>query len=146
MIETPTIPNDVIVFPVIDRHLWDHRTGFDDHEMWHDLYSVNDNELGMMGTALIGNVCIALDKGLVSPDGDATLKLKRYPRDNGVDIPWPGMPDDSPLPLDLTALPFKTDMFLNEKNTFKKRVDRMALGYRVENTWVPYIREKVRLA
>jgi hypothetical protein len=52
------------------------------------------------------------------------------------------MPDDAPLPLDLTALPFNAAMMF-EDGRFQKLVDRRALMARIEALWVPHLLEVI---
>ena len=140
MIETLTTP--VVPYPCLECTLVEGgQVRWSDGFM--ELRESSDVELAGMGLAIIGNVCRQLAEGVVSPMADATLVLRLAP---GVerDVPWPGMPDDRSVPLDLTQMPFEAAMFLGpQEGLYKQRVDRLSLMHRIETAWVPYLRQQL---
>lgn len=106
---------------------------------WHDLGSATEQELAGMGLCIIGNLCKGLASKQISSHADARLELRQASLAAPIPLPWPGLPDARPLPLDLCQLPFEVEMFLNDEGHFTKRVDRLALMRRIETTWVPYL-------
>lgn len=146
-ISPPRIP-EPLVYPVLEAHLTYHEAGTVKDWMipsccFHDLWSAPDEELAGMGLAILGNLVKYCHADLYNERLGATLLLKRHPEDAGVTCPWPGMPDDRPLPLDLMQLPFDAAMFLDDAN-FTTRVDRLALMARIEAVWVPWLKSQMQ--
>ena len=147
--------HDPVVYPVIETWLTGQANGdLSDPQptpqarVWHrftpgcfhDLFSASDQELAGMGLAIIGNLCRQVSSHQLSTQADAKLILKRAKAAEEIPLPWPGMPDTRPLPLDLTELPFEFGMFLGDNEQFKKRVDRLQLMRRIEDVWVPHLK------
>lgn len=109
---------------------------------FHDLMDESDEHLAGMGLAMLGNLIKVIGKDLYDQTLSAQLLLKRYPTDTGIECPFPGMPDDRPIPVDLTQLPFQTGMFLQD-DTLKHRLDRWALMARVQEVWVPWLKRQM---
>lgn len=129
----------LVPYPCLEAHLLEQGVPVWG-EGFRDLLAASDEELAGMGLALIGNVCRRLATRQVTPEADATLTLRLAP---GVSrtLPWPGMPTDAPLPLDLTQLPFDTAMFLgNDDQKLRYRLDRVALMQRIQAVWVPALK------
>lgn len=147
--------HDPVVYPVIETWLTGHANGYLGdpqptpqlrmwHKFrdgcWHDLWSDTDQELAGMGLAIIGNVCKAVASKQLSTQADAKLILQLASHGEEIPLPWPGMPDDRPVPLDLTQLPFQFEMFLHdESKQFQKRIHRLDLMRRIESVWVPHL-------
>ena len=145
-----------VVYPVIETWLTGHANGFLGHPQptpqarvwhkfapgcWHDLFSASDHELAGMGLAIIGNLCKAVSDKRLSTDADAKLVLRLASYADDINLPWPGMPDARPVPLDLCQLPFEFEMFLHdETKQFQKRVHRLDLMRRIEDTWVVHLK------
>lgn len=159
---TKELVHDPVVYPVIETWVTGQRNGYLGdpqptpmlrvwHKFapgcWHDLWSSNELELAGMGLATIGNVCKWVADKQLSTQADAKLVLKLAAYGEEIRLPWPGMPDDRPMPLDLTELPFEYGMFLGDDEHFKKRLNRLALMRRIEDVWVPHLQSllKVRL-
>lgn len=147
---------DPIIYPVVETWLTGHASGFlgdpvptPAQRVWHrqawgcfhDLAVESDQELAGMGLAIIGNLCKLVASKQLSTQADAKLIWKRGHTDVERLLPWPGMPNDQPVPLDLCELPFDSAMFLHTEDTqFKQQVDRWALMRRIEEVFVPHIR------
>jgi len=147
--------DDPVVFPVIETYITGHANGFLGDPQptplnrvwrkmawgcWHELWSATNQELAGMGLAIIGNLCRAVAAKALSTRADAKLILKLGKAGEEIPLPWPGMPDDRPVPLDLTELPFQFEMFLHdETKQFQKRVHRLQLMQRIEDVWVPHL-------
>ena len=106
---------------------------------FHDLRSATSGELAGMGLAIIGNLCKLLGRDVYNPIIDASLRLTWAARDKGIRCPWPGMPDDRPMELDLTQLPFEVAMFVDDDGGIKHRPARLDLMLRIEQVWVPWL-------
>lgn len=148
--------HDPVVYPVIDCWLTGHKNGFlgdpqptPKQRVWHryvlccfhDLFSATDQELAGMGCVIIGNLCRLVAQKELSSQADARLELTLGKGAEPIALPWPAMPDARPLPLDLAALPFEWGMFLgDDDHKLKKRVDRMQLMHRIEETWVTHLK------
>lgn len=140
-----------VIYPVIETTLRYKRGSYEVEYLvpsccFHDLLNVPDGELAGMGLSIIGNLCRLLDRDIYDDCLFASLQL-RYSRDSKpVDCPWPGMPDDRAVPLDLTKMPFESGMFLgSDDNLFKYRPDRLQMLARIEEVWVPWLRERIKL-
>ena len=149
-VQAPTI------YPVVETWLTGHANGVladpvptPAQRVWHrqawgcfhDLSVESDQELAGMGLAIIGNLCKLVASKQLSTQADAKLVWKRGQSDVERCLPWPGMPNDQPVPLDLCELPFDVAMFLHTEDTqFKQQVDRWALMRRIEAVWVPHLR------
>lgn len=144
-------PAQEIRWPVLEAHLTYHHDGAVREWVvpsccFHDLASENDEHLAGMGLAILGNVVKLCQGDLYDEALGATLRLRRYPADKGVECPWPGMPDAAPLPLDLMRMPFDGAMFLDEPaEKFTHRVDRLQLLARINEVWVPWLRSQLIL-
>ena len=112
---------------------------------WHDLFT-SDQELAGMGLAIISGLVRTLHAHLYDEALGAKLLLKRWPGDVGKECPWPGMPNDAPVPIDLMQMPFDAAMFLEAKGEFKRRVDRLQLMARIQDIWVPWLRSQLIFA
>lgn len=109
---------------------------------FHDLRSSPDEELAGMGLAILGNLIKTVGHDLYDAAVGADLLLRRGPTDAGTPCPWPGMPNDAPIPLDLMAMPFDTAMFL-DADQFKYRLDRWQLMARIQHVWVPWLKAQL---
>lgn len=136
-----------VVYPALEtRLIFKTAVGEVSHPLesccFHDLMTVSDEELAGMGLAIIGNLCKQLSKDIFNQSIFASLTLKRSAQDDGIACPWPGMPDDSPVPLDLTQMPFQSAMFL-DADQLKWRVDRLQLMNRIQAVWLPWLKGKM---
>lgn len=143
-----------VIFPIIETWLTGDRYGFlgdpqptPQQRVWHrfapgcfhDLFSATDQELAGAGLCIIGNLCKGVAAKQISSQCDARLELTLAKGAQPILLPWPGMPDARPLPLDLTELPFAFGMFLDDAQ-LKKRVDRLQLMSRIEDVWVSHLK------
>ena len=146
---------DPLIFPVVETWFTGHANGYLGdpqptplNRVWHrapwgcfhDLWSADDNDLNCMGGAIIGDVCKTVATKQLSTQADAKLVLKLARAGAEIPLPWPGMPDDRPVPLDLTELPFSYEMFLGDDQRFTKRLHRLQLAQRIADLWVPHVR------
>ena len=151
-------PKPSVIFPTITTWITGNRYGFmgDPHptpqqRVWHrfspgcfhDLFADDEAEWAGMGLCIIGNICKALGRDQISADADAKLELQIAPGSDAIPMPWPGMPDDRPIPLDITKLPLDSAMFIADDKTFKYRADRLALMRRIHFIWVPWLQGKL---
>jgi len=155
------IVGEPVVYPVIETWVTGNRAGYCGdpqptallrvwHRLpqgcWHDLWNANDQELAGLGLATIGNVCKAVADKRLSTRADAKLVLKLAKIGEEIPLPWPGMPDDRPVPLDLAELPFQFEMFLDaDDEHFKKRVHRLDLMRRIEEIWVVHLKDLLKV-
>ena len=138
----------VVIYPILETRLTYHADGKVKEWLvpsccFHDLASAPDRELAGMGLAIIGNIVKHVGKDIYNEALDAKLLLKRYPTDTGIELAWPGMPNDAPLPLDLIQMPFDVSMFIDDDGKGTHRIDRLALMRRIEVIWVPFLKEKL---
>lgn len=143
--------SDVVRYPVLEVHLTYAADGalrewIVSECCFHELTTADDRDLAGMGLALMGNLIKTLGRNLYDEALGAVLLLKRHPRDAGLVCPWPGMPDDRPVPLDLTQFPFETAMFLDDDGNGKHRVDRLQLLARIHDVWVPWLHAQLLTA
>lgn len=105
---------------------------------------IDDTDLAGMGTVIIQNVCKALkDREIGFQAEDRQLKLLLHLENGGdaIELPWPGMPDDRPVPLDVEKLPFDASPFYEkEDGKFKKLIDRQEMMFRIRKVWVPHLK------
>lgn len=151
MLIRPAEAETGVIYPVIQTSLIRKQPGGAVESLlpsccFHDLTSADDHELAGMGLAIIGNLCKTLGKDIYDVNLFAKLELKMASYADPITCPWPGMPDDRPLPLDLTQMPFNTAMFLDEKNQLQWRLDRIKLMHRIREVWVPWLRGKLVLS
>lgn len=138
-------------YPVLELHLtYATASGLKewvvDEACWHDLLSATDQELAGMGLHTLQTLVRLLGKDIYDQALGAKLLLKRWPTDAGMECPFPGMPDDRPVPLDLTQFPMDVAMFHTGDGYFQKRVDRLALMHRIEAVWVPWLTSALVMA
>lgn len=106
--------------------------------------TLDDIDLAGMGTVIIGNVCKALKQGDFDHDRHLELHLQMEPESDLIQLPWPGMPDDSPVPLDVDLLPFDAVPFYEkEDGRFKRLIDRQRMMMRIKEVWVPYLKSEM---
>lgn len=104
----------------------------------------DDVTLSGMGLTIIGNICKNLKNGLLKWHYNAHLYLIPNIGADPIEMPWPGMPDDGPVPLDLAKLPFDTTMFLDTDDvTFKRLPDRQKTMDRIGLVWLPWLKQKL---
>lgn len=136
-----------IKYPVLDVILSDPATG----KAWlygpccfQDIFSSDDFELAGMGLAIIGNICQGIRNGNILMRYDALIQARTADGAEPIPLPWPGMPDDRPLKLDLAQMPFDPVMFLDTSDyQFKTRPDRLAMLDRIQAIWVPCLKAKL---
>ena len=105
----------------------------------------DDTDLAGMGTAIIGNVCKMLKGGDVSEDRDLEIHLQMDQEAKPVKLPWPGMPDDGPVPLNVDKLPFDAVPFYEkEDGKFKRLIDRQGMMMRIRELWVPHLKSLMK--
>lgn len=141
---------DIVVYPVLELHLTHYGPkGLQSQIVpgcaFHDLWGETDAELAGMGLAMMGNLVRVLGSRMYDNALDAVLLFKRYPGDPGTKCPFPGMPDDRPVPLDLMQFPFEAGMFLNDGKG-QYRVDRWQLMARIQQTWVPWLKQQMQVS
>ena len=149
MLTKPVVAAQEVIYPTIETPIYDASTGVTSYVVsacFHDLTSASDHDLAGMALAIVGNMTKGLGEKVFNPELFAELRLRRSRSDAGVKLPWPGLADDRPLPLDLTQLPWDTAMFIDEANQLKYRIDRLAFMDRVATVWVPWLRSKLVLA
>jgi hypothetical protein len=152
-VEAPTIHKntdgviEAIVYPVLESWLV-----HDDGRAiplygWHDLLAENPEHISGMGTCIIKDIIVMLGRMNGRYNfSKFTLKLllKRYPGDGGIECPWPGMPDDRPMPFDLGRMPFDYTMMLADTGQAERAIDRQEFTRRVSVYWEPWLREQLQ--
>ena len=104
----------------------------------------DDLDLAGMGEAIIGNICQGLHMGTIQMHYNAYLNLRLAEGADNIPLPWPGMPSDDVIPLDLCKMPFDSGMFLDaSENKFKFRLDRQQMVLRIQANWVPFLKAKM---
>lgn len=103
--------------------------------------TLNPHELAGMGLAIVGNLVQLVRQDVLSGAVEPELVILAAPGAPAQVCPWPGMPDDRPLPLDLEALPWDSSMFLRTDDELetRKRLLRWQLMRRIEDVWVPWL-------
>lgn len=150
MSESFKIIGSGLKYPVLETVLEDPRTG----KAWlvpqccfGDLLAkegCDDLDLAGMGEAIIGNICQGLHMGTIQMHFNAYLNLRLAEGAENIPLPWPGMPDDSVIPLDLCKMPFETEMFLDtSESRYKYRLNRQQMVLRIQANWVPYLKAKM---
>lgn len=139
--------SQLVRYPILEGYLTSAKDGVVSERLipscaFHDLTSESENDLAGMGLAILGNVIRHAGGELYDAALGAKLLLKRWPGDAGIECPFPGMPSDQPLPMDLMQLPFDAAMFL-EQDKMKRRVDRLMLMERIKAVWVPWLRSQL---
>ena len=150
LIQTPQMPlpgTQDVIYPVLQTELvWregtpSQRTYLVPSCCFHDLLTAPSDELAGVGLVIIGNLCRMLQQGELAdtPNLTAHLWLKHGPGDHGIELPWPGLADDTPMALDLAKMPWDSTMFADEHGTFRYRVNRLSLMARIEDVWVAHL-------
>lgn len=137
-----------VKYPLIEVRSYDPLTG---HEqlvqgcLFHDLLGSDDMELSWMGGCILGNMIQGFASGQLSRSFRYRLGLQMAPKDEAVWLPWPGMPNGDLIPLDFDKLPFDHTMFLDSSDyKFKRRIDRVQQARRIQEIWVPYLKDQMR--
>lgn len=93
-----------------------------------------------MGLTIIGNMVRGLKSGELPRDWHYRIALIMGQGARPIILPWPGMPDDSPIPLDVDNLPFDYTMFMDPiSKWFRRRIDRLKLLEQIDQVWTPYV-------
>lgn len=93
-----------------------------------------------MGLTIIGNMVRGLKNGDLPRDWRYRIALIMGQGAKPIILPWPGMPDASPLPLDVDKLPFDYSMFLDPITKWaRRRLDRLKLMDQIDLVWTPYV-------
>ena len=101
----------------------------------------DDTDLSGMGLSILGNMVKGLKSGVINRNWHYQIALQMDPGSDVIPIPWPGMPSDEPIPLNVELLPLDHTMFLDKsQNKFMRRMDRIEVMQRIDKMWVPHIR------
>lgn len=140
-------PSPSLVYPIIEVRCKE-RSGKEwlvPGCLFHDLLKSDDMELSWAGGNIIANMINGMKSGQLSQEHGYRLGLQMAPNARVIPIPWPGMPDDQPIPLDLDKLPFDISMFMDTSDMkFKRRMDRQKFTRGLESTWVVWLKAQMR--
>ena len=146
----PAAANPQTIYPVLEVIATKRVSGFDQEFYLTDccfgeLMDADYHDLAGMGLAIIGNVMKHIGQHDLSTRDAVRLDLIMVKGATPISCPWPGMPNDRPLPLDYEKLPWDSTMFLGDKGDFKFRMKRWLLMARIESTWVPWLLGKLKV-
>ena len=137
-------PSPSLVYPIIEVRSLDPKTGLErliEPCCFHDLLSGDAMDLAGMGLTILGNMIQGLKRKALDRSLRYRIALQMSKGSDVIPLPWPGMPNDKPIPLNVEILPLDYTMFLDPSECkFMRRVDRVKLMKRINDVWVPHLK------